>query len=118
MREVSEWIGKNDDTPIPARVKLRVFEEYNGNCTKCLAKIVGKLVPQYDHAVALINGGHNRESNIQLICSECHKLKTKLDVAEKSIVYHKRIKAVGIKRKKRSMPGRRFDGTPIPPKWK
>lgn len=117
-RSVPEWIGKTDNTPIPPRVKLRVFEAYHGNCTKCLAKIVGKLTPQYDHAVALINGGENRESNIQLICSECHKLKTKKDVAEKSQVYHKRVKALGIKARRRTIGGRKFNGEPIFPKWK
>ncbi len=117
-RTTEEWIGKSDDSAIPPRVKLRIFEEYKGHCNKCTCKIVGKLIPQYDHIIALINGGENRESNLQLICSECHKSKTTLDVAEKSQMYHKRIRAAGIKKRRRTIPGRKFDGTPIPPKWK
>lgn len=117
-RQVPEWIGKTDDTPIPARVKLRVFETAGGQCTNCSLRVGGKLLPFYDHVWAICNGGPNRETNLQLICSECHKLKTKKDVAEKSQVYHKRVKALGIKKRRRTIGGKRFDGTPIHPKWK
>jgi|SRR5882724_1783358 len=112
-RQVPEWQGKTDDEAIPARVKLRVYDLYNGNCAICTLKV---LCAAYDHAVAIVNGGQHRESNLQLLCMRCHKDKTKVDVAEKSQMYHKRVKAVGIKRKGRTIPGRKFDGTPVPAK--
>jgi 5-methylcytosine-specific restriction protein A len=31
-REVPEWIGATDDAAIPARVRVRVFERYEGRC--------------------------------------------------------------------------------------
>ena len=114
-RQVKEWVAKNDDQSIPDRVKLRVYELYNGNCAICTGQV---LVAAYDHAVALVNGGQHRETNLQLLCVRCHKDKTKVDVAEKSRVYHKRLKAVGIKPKRRTIGGRKFNGTPVPPKWK
>lgn len=117
-RQVPEWIGKTDDTPIPARVKVRIFEAANGHCQTCTLLIAGKLLPAYDHVISLINGGGNRESNLQLLCTPCHALKTKKDVAEKSQIYHKRVKALGIKRKRKTIGGRRFNGEPILPKWK
>lgn len=118
MRQVPEWIGKTDDAPIPAKVKIRVFERDGGRCAICTLQIRGKLRPEYDHKQALSNGGGHRETNLQLLCVRCHKDKTKLDVAEKSQMYHKRVKAVGIKRKRWTIGGRKFDGTPVPPKWK
>jgi|APCry1669192522_1035417.scaffolds.fasta_scaffold31977_2 hypothetical protein len=96
-RIIKEWIGKNDNEAIPPRVKLRVFLRAEKHCAACTLLIVGKLRPEYDHVVALINGGQHRESNLQLLCSECHKAKTKLDVAEKSESYRKQLNAAGIR---------------------
>ena len=117
-RQVPPWEGKTDDTPIPARVKIRIFERAGGRCARCTLVICGSLLPAFDHMVALVNGGGNRESNIELLCTPCHGLKTKIDVAEKSQMYHKRVKAIGLKPKRRTIGGRKFDGTPIPPKWR
>jgi 5-methylcytosine-specific restriction endonuclease McrA len=99
-RSVEEWIGKNDDTPIPPRVKLRIYDKYQGHCGSCGRKIVGKLKPAFDHIIALINGGQNRESNAGLLCNECHAAKSVEDVGEKSALYNKRIGGLGFKNKK------------------
>ena len=116
-RSVAEWIGRDDNTAIPPRVKLRIFLKAEGRCEKCLTWIPGKS-PNFDHKVALINGGENRESNLQLLCAGCHKPKTQADVAEKAVTYRKRLQRAGIKKLRRTIGGRRFDGTPIPPKRK
>lgn len=116
-RAVEEWIAKSDDASIPPRVKLRVFDRCRGGCQHCGNKIQGGLRPQYDHIKALVNGGEHREFNLQLLCVPCHTSKTLLDVAEKAGMYRKRLKAVGIKKRKRTIPGRRFNGDPIPSKW-
>jgi 5-methylcytosine-specific restriction protein A len=113
-RTLKEWIGKTDDTAIPPRVMLRVFEKYGGRCAKCTRKIGKGFEPwDCDHVVAIINRGQNRESNLQPLCdSPCHTRKTKTDIAEKSATYKSRLKAVGIKpkRKGRPMPGSRASG--------
>lgn len=108
-RSLPEWIGKDDDTPIPARVKLRIFDKSGERCCHCARRIFGRLLPRYDHIVALVNGGENRESNLQLLCSECHSEKTRTDIAEKSVIYQKRAKRLKLK-KGRPMPGSRDSG--------
>ena len=105
-REIPEWIGSSDDQAIPARVKVRVFDRCNGKCCDCTLPVQGKLRPAYDHIQALINGGEHRESNLQLLCVPCHAVKTKADVAEKSVTARKRLKHLGIKKPSR-FPGSR-----------
>ena len=117
MRTIPEWIADHDDQAIPARVKVRIFAKFNGRCSDCTLKIVGKLHPAYDHIIALVNGGEHRESNLQLLCVPCHAGKTKSDLAEKSRVARKRMKHLGLRGKRRTIPGRKFDGTPIPSRW-
>lgn len=107
----TEWVAKTDDQAIPPRVKLRVFAAAGGRCEECTNLIVGKLRPEYDHKVALINGGAHAEHNLQLLCSECHKVKTRADVAEKSTMARKRTKAAGIKKQRTIRSWRRFDGS-------
>lgn len=118
-RSTPEWIGKTDDTVVPPRVRAGLYLDAGGKCKICTRFIDGcKLTAQADHIIALINGGKNRESNLQLVCNECHAIKTKADVAEKATVYRKRLAHLGLKPKGRPMPGskasglrKRMDGT-------
>ncbi len=116
-RAVSEWIAKHDNEAIPARVKVRVFDRAGGRCAICTLSIVGKLRPAYDHIKALVNGGAHRESNLSLLCVPCHSVKTRVDIAEKATTYRKRTKHLGIKSKRRTIGGRKFNGDPILPRW-
>jgi len=109
-RATPEWIGANDNSPIPPRVKLRVFTKAKECCQHCERRICGKLTAEYDHITALINGGGNRESNIQLLCVECHGQKTKADVAEKSITARKIAKRIGLKKPRTIRVWRKFNG--------
>lgn len=98
-RAVMEWIGRTPDTPIPDRVQVRVFGRDNGRCKSCARRCgIGGEAWVMDHTVALINGGGNRESNLQVLCVECHKSKTAGDVAEKSRVYQRKKTNIGIKK--------------------
>jgi 5-methylcytosine-specific restriction endonuclease McrA len=109
------WFGATDDAKAPPRVHLRVFVKFDGKCQcGCNRKIAPGEAWQLDHVVALINGGSNSEGNLQPLLTEHHKNKTRVDVAEKAKTYAKRSKHLGIKRTGRTIPGRRFDGTPIP----
>lgn len=111
MRSLELWSGRTPDTPIPDRVRARIFLKFNGHCAECGRK----LRPghwQADHKVAIINGGTNDENNLVPLCiSPCHSGKTKADVAEKSKVYRIRNRAIGIKKKRTITRWRRFDGS-------
>lgn len=97
-RSVPEWIGKSPDSAVPPRVRLRVFLRYEGRC-QCGCNRPIRTGEQWDleDTIALVNGGQNRESNKKPWLNEHHKGKTKKDVAEKSRVYRKAAKYVGIK---------------------
>lgn len=118
-RSVDEWIGKSDDQAVPPRVRLRIWDKADGHCEICTRKINAGERWVADHKKAIVNGGANRESNLQLICDWCdRKVKTPADVAEKAEVYAVRTKHLGISESKTPMPfGRKspwkkkFDGT-------
>ena len=101
-RTPPEWIGKTPDEAVPPRVRVRVFERAAGKCAGCTRKLTARDKWQADHVLAVINGGANRERNLQLLCSWCHKLKTAEDVAEKALVYRKKSKHLGADRKRSS----------------
>lgn len=92
-RSTAEWIATSDDQSIPARVKARVHLYFGGNCAICTNPAIPAA---FDHIQALINGGPHRETNLQLLCVRCHKVKTRADVAEKSVIARKRAKHLGL----------------------
>lgn len=101
MRTVEEWIGKTDDAAIPPRVRVRVFDRFNGVCQLSGRKIYAADAWDCDHVVALINGGEHRESNLQPVLRDKHRKKTGEDV---------RLKAKAAKRRKKHLlrPKSRF----------
>lgn len=117
-RSTPEWIGKTDDTQPPPRVRLRVFEAKQGRCHRCTRKIRPGEKWVLEHVRALINGGENRETNLDLTCSNCLPIKNAEDVAEKSASYRKRLKHAGIKTKKHSLTHpflkKKVDGSVVP----
>lgn len=98
-RSAKEWVAKHDDQAIPPRVKIRIYMRCDGRCQKCTTRHMAGAIPQYDHIKALINGGEHRESNLQLLCVPCHTAKTKVDVAEKSVVATIQKKHLGIRKR-------------------
>lgn len=109
MRTVPEWIGANPDSRIPPRVRLRVFYRDSGICQcGCTRLIHAGEKWQTDHKVALINGGEHRESNLQLLLTKHHGVKTKEDVAEKARNYRKRAKHLGVNAPRKKIQSRGF----------
>lgn len=120
-RSVPEWIGKTPDEAIPPRVKVRVFERYHGVCQcGCKTTIRVGMKWEADHAVALVNGGDHRESNLVPLLVDHHKVKTAQDVAVKSKTYRMKAKNLGIRKRSSFACGRyskwkkRVDGTVVP----
>lgn len=106
-RAVPEWIGKNDDTAIPLRVRQRVHFYFGGNCAVCTRPAIPS---ELDHITPLILGGEHRETNLQLLCKPCHKAKTKLDVKLKAKVSRVRSKHIGLKKPRTMTRWRKFNG--------
>ena len=118
MRSVPEWIGASPNTPVPPRVRLRVFDRDKGRCQcGCATLIRPGDKWETDHTAAIANGGENREKNLRTLLAKHHKQKTAEDVAEKSAIYTKRLKHIGIKPKKRKMGYRKFNGEIVLPRY-
>lgn len=111
-RAVEEWIGKTNDTAVPPRVRLRVFERFGGVCQETGRKIQPGDEWDCDHALALVNGGEHRESNLRPVLREAHRVKTAQDVAIKAKADRVRKKHLGIYESKTPLPGGRKS------KWK
>ena len=119
-RKIDEWIGKTDDTAVPPRVKLRILGACNGRCVCCERHTGPALPPRFDHIVPLKDGGENREGNLQVLCVQCHGLKTKGEAKDRAMVHRKISAHYGIKQSKNPMPGskaspwkKRMDGTVV-----
>jgi 5-methylcytosine-specific restriction endonuclease McrA len=109
-RTVKLWIGKTDDEKIPDRVKVRVFEKFGKRCAVCGVALGYGLPPQYDHIIALANGGRHAEDNLQPLCEPHHRAKTRSDMALKAKGYRIRKKAAGLHRAKNKIPGSKGTG--------
>ncbi len=99
-RSVPPWIGKTPDTPVPQKVRVRVFEAKGGRCHMCGRKIQTGEAWTCEHVIALINGGLNAEPNLDLTCGWCLPQKNATDVAIKSKSYRVRSKHLGLKKPK------------------
>lgn len=95
-RAVPEWIGATPDTPVPPRVRLRVFEAFGGVCYLSKRKIRAGDKWELEHVLALTLGGENRERNLAPALIEPHKAKTAEDVATKAKTDRIRKKHLGI----------------------
>lgn len=104
-RSIPEWIGKTDDSAIPPRVRLRVFEAHGGICALTGRKITPSDKWEVDHKTALINGGEHRESNLQPVLQAAHREKTAVDVGLKAKADRVRKKHLGIHKPKATLPG-------------
>lgn len=117
-RSVDEWVGKTDDTPIPPRVKLRVFEAHGGRCHLSGRKIMVGDAWDCDHVIALINGGENRERNLAPALRSKHREKTAADVALKAKTDRIKKKRLGLHQPKTRGFDRRLtkkmDGSVVP----
>lgn len=110
MREVPEWIGKTPDTPIPPRVRDRVFQRHQGRCYLSGRKIAAGEPWDVEHVIAICNGGENRESNLAPALRDKHREKTARDVDTKSKTYRMRAKNNGTwPKSKRPLRSRGFE---------
>jgi 5-methylcytosine-specific restriction enzyme A len=115
-RDVKEWVGKTDDTPPPPRVKERILRAHGNRCAITGQDIRPGDPVEFDHIIALANGGANTESNLQPVIASAHKAKSREDMRVKAKSSRVFKKHMGIAGKRRPIPYRRFDETPVWPK--
>lgn len=111
-RAVPEWIGATPDTPVPDRVKLRVFRKYEGRCYLSGRKIMPGDAWEVEHIKALGLNGENRESNLAPALVDAHKDKTADDRARMAKADRIARKNAGLWPKSRArLPSRPFQKT-------
>ncbi len=112
-RTVPEWIAKHDDEAIPPRVKLRILDRYRDADGFVVCQVTGIPIQpgdqvDFDHEIALINGGQHRESNLRPVLRYSgHVMKTAADMRVKSKIARVRKKHMGVAGKKAVIPGSR-----------
>lgn len=116
-RANEEWVGATADTPVPPRVRLRVFERYQGNCYLSGRKIRPGDKWELEHVRALTLGGENRESNLAPALKDPHKIKTAQDRDMNAKLDRIAKCHNGIKQKKKKMGYRKFNGEIVPPRY-
>lgn len=110
MRNVPEWRGRTDDQRIPDLVRLRIWARCDGKCHISGKRIYPGDAYDFEHILALCNGGEHRESNIALALKAPHKEKTKDDVRLKAKVTRIRKRHLGIKKPRTIRAWRKFSG--------
>lgn len=96
------------------RQLARIFLERGGKCHVCKRKLYPGDEYQFDHIVALENGGSDADDNLAPCCSWCHKPKTANDagVAAKirAVAVANIIPAAQRQKKGRPIPGSKRSG--------
>lgn len=68
-RTTKEWSSDNPDAMPPKSVYLRLFRKQEGKCGDCGRKLHPGNITR-EHVKPIWEGGENRESNIQLWCTD------------------------------------------------
>ncbi len=87
--------------------KLAAWERSGGCCENCERKISPGDGPEYDHIIADEHGGGNGLENCQVLCTNCHKPKTRADMRVTVRGRKARARHAGADKPKRIMPGSR-----------
>lgn len=96
-----------------AKVKAERFRFCGGHCESCTRKLfTGDIHFDHDNPDGLT--GEPTFENCRALCRSCHLVKTKTDVTRIAKAKRSERKQIGIKKPGWTIPGRKFDGSPIP----
>lgn len=104
--------------PLTRKQRVDAFDLHGGMCCVCKFPIAPGEPFIDEHIIPLELGGSNDQSNRGMAHKLCAKKKTALDQRLIAKAIRRRAKHLGIKRRKRTIPGKRFNGDPIPSQWK
>ena len=108
---------RHDRQEFSKRTKELAYERADGRCECCGARLAPGRI-HYDHIIADGLGGEPTLTNCACVCVACHAEKTREDVRRIAKGRRIQLKNAGIKRRGRTIAGRKFDGTPIPSRWR
>lgn len=94
-RSVPEWHGATPDTRPPTKVRIRVFDAYEGRCYRTGRKIAAGEPWDLDHVKPLHLGGENRETNLAPISKAAHREKSAAELTVKAKTDRIRAKHLG-----------------------
>jgi hypothetical protein len=111
-------------TEFPLSVRKKAFARCckPDGIPKCEKEGCGKMLRPggiiYEHVQPDGLGGEPTLENCKVYCSVCATKKT-VEEDNPRMAKADRVlkKSYGLRRKRRTIPGRKFDGTPIPAKW-
>lgn len=108
IRERPEWIAAHPDQAIPKVVRLRIWDREGGRCYLTGAKIRPGDKFEYEHVIALANGGEHRERNIRLALTAPHRAKTSSDAKVTAKIRRVALKHIGAWPKGQKIQSRGF----------
>ena len=102
------------------KVKQAAYERAAGKCERCSA-VLKPREGEVDHILPDILGGEPVLANAMVLCRQCHKDKTAIDIQRTRKADRQRDKATGAIRPKAKIPSppkqpRQQTKTPLPPK--
>lgn len=101
----------------PKSVKLAAWNAAGGHCQNCTAKLFAGNI-EYHHDRECTFAGSAELGNCVVLCRACHSIITRSRAPVIAKSNRVRNRHLGIKRAKRTIPGRRFNGEPIPARWR
>jgi 5-methylcytosine-specific restriction enzyme A len=107
-RTVPEWVATHPDQAIPTRVKLRIFQRYEGRCALTGVKLLPGTF-DFDHERPLSMNGEHREGNLRPVLRTVHRQKTADEAGPRAKADRIYLKANGLwPKSKRPLQGRGF----------
>ena len=76
-------MAKRSQRNVSQKTKIEVAARAKWKCEICYAVLTANY--EIDHILALYLGGTNDKSNLQSLCSECHRTKTREEYEEYQI---------------------------------
>lgn len=97
--------------------KLEAWTRCKGHCELCTAKLFPGHFDYHHDKECAFDGG-NELKNCVVACDSCHGKVTKQRAPVIAKSNRVRNSHLGLARTKRTIPGRRFNGEPIPARWR
>ena len=79
-REKQKQRGK---TPVAARLYRTVRAVGAERCAACVLLFPARFL-RIDHVVPLVDGGRDVMGNLQILCADCHRVKSSVEASERA----------------------------------